>query len=288
MALPPGFDLYVESMAIHATAIVNPGVTLGNDVEIGPFCILESGVVIGDGTVLESHVVVHKGVRMGAGCRVHPFCVIGDLPQYIGFDAGISSGVTIGDGTTLREGVTIHRSIYPDQSTVVGAKNYLMANSHVAHDCVLEDNVVLTNGVLLAGHVHVATRAYIGGAAALHQFVRVGEGAVVGGMSTITQDIAPFLMVTGRDEVNGLNLVGLKRRGLSREVIKDLKACFHALFDVPGNIRQQAALLRESGSMGRTPEAQIFLSFFEGGKRGFAGLKRRNRGSGVSAEGDTE
>lgn len=275
-------------MAIHATAIVDPGVELGNNVEIGPFCIVRSGAVIGDGSILESHVVVHKGVRMGAGCRVHPFCVVGDLPQYIGFDASIPSGVTIGDGSTLREGVTIHRSIYANQSTVIGAKNYLMANSHVAHDCILEEGVVLTNGVLLAGHVHVATRAYIGGAAALHQFVRVGEGAVVGGMSTITQDVAPFVMVTGRDEVNGLNLVGLKRRGLTREVIKDLKACFHALFDVPGNIRQQAASLREAGLIGQSPEGRIFLSFFEGGKRGFAGLKRRSRGSGASSDSDSE
>jgi UDP-N-acetylglucosamine acyltransferase len=265
-------------MAIHATAIIEDGAIIGNDVVIGPYCLVASGAVLGDGTEIAQGAVICGGTRMGVGCRVHAYAVVGDDPQYVGFDRNLRSGVVLGDGCVIREHVTVHRSIYAGKDTVIGNKVYLMVGSHVGHDCVVEDQVVLTNHVLLAGHATIGRNAYIGGAAAIHQFTRVGEGAMVAGVARITQDVAPFLMVSERNEVNGFNLVGLKRRGVSREVIKQLKALFHELFHTPGNIREQARVMLEQQGLDVPAEIQSFLSFFFEGKRGFCGV-------GLKAEG---
>ena len=259
-------------MAIHPTAIIDPGANIGEGVEIGPYSIVEDGVEIGAHTRIASHVLVKRGVRMGSGCDLHTNCVIGDHPQYIGFDTSLKTGIVIGDNCTFRENVTIHPSIYEGKDTVIGNGVYLMVGSHVAHDCLLADNVILTNNVMLAGHVEIGKHAYVGGGAALHQFVRIGEGAMVGGVARITKDVAPYLMVTERDEVNGFNLVGLKRRKVPRESIKELKELFHLLFGTYGNIREQAReeLDRRGDSISR--EVRIFLEFFCEGKRGFCGV----------------
>ncbi len=260
-------------MSIHSTAQVSPDAQIGENVMIGPYCVVEGNAAIGDGCELQSHVVIKKEVKLGENCKVHPFAVIGDDPQYVGFDTNLKTGVIVGAGTTLREGVTIHRSIYEEKNTIIGEQNYLMAYSHVAHDCVLDENVILTNATLLAGHIEVAKNVYIGGNAAIHQYVRIGEGAMVAGMAAITMDAAPYLMVAERDEVSGLNLVGLKRRGVSRDAIKELKACYQSLFKQVGNVRKQAAALLEEGACCESEEAKTFLRFFEGGKRGFAGVR---------------
>jgi UDP-N-acetylglucosamine acyltransferase len=175
----------------------------------------------------------------------------------------------VGAGTVLREYVTVNRSIHAGQATVVGGNCFFMSGAHVAHDCAVGNYVVLANNALLAGHVSVGDFGFIGGGAAVHQFTRIGEGVMVGGLSRITRDLAPFTIVAERDEVSGLNLVGLKRRGFSRDVICELKEAFQAVYAKPGNIRDLAARALASGKFG-TAEARRFLEFFAAGKRSFA------------------
>jgi len=233
-------------MSIHATAII------------------EEGARLGKGCVIHPHAIIKRGVVLGDGVAVHPFAVVGGEPNFLKFDPATVSGVRIGAGTVIREHVTINRSIYAGKDTVVGDRCYLMANAHVGHDCTVGDDVVLATNIMLGGHVDVGSFTFFGGGAGAHQFCRIGEGVMIAGLARITQDLAPFLLVAERNEVSGLNLVGLKRRGFSREAIAELKACYAAVF-AGGDPRKLAA-----ARVGKTPEARRFLEFFAGGKRGFA------------------
>jgi len=189
---------------------------------------------------------------------------LGGDPNFLKFDPATVSGVRIGANSVLREHVTINRSIYAGKDTVVGARCYLMANAHVGHDCAVGDDVVLATNIMLGGHVDVGSFTFFGGGAGAHQFCRIGEGVMIAGLARITQDLAPFLLVAERNEVSGLNLVGLKRRGFSREAIAELKECYAAVF-AGGDPRKLAA-----ARTAKTAEARRFLEFFAGGKRGFA------------------
>lgn len=233
---------------------------------IHPTAIIEDGAKLGAGCVVHAHAVIKRHAILGDGVKVHEFAVIGGDPQFLKFDPATESGVQVGAGTVIREHVTINRAIHAGQVTRVGARGFLMAGAHVGHDCHVGDDVVLANSVLLAGHVEVGPNCFLGGGAAFHQFVRVGEGAMVGGLARITRDIAPFLIAAERDEVSGFNGVGLKRRGFSRETIAELKDCFAAVF-AGGDPRKLAAARSAAGV--QTPEARRFLEFFAGGKRGF-------------------
>lgn len=240
---------------IHPTAIVEPGAQLGADCQIMAHAIVTKHCVLGDRVV------------------VHPFAVIGGDPQYLKFDQALPTGVRIGAGTVLREHVTINRSINAGKSTVVGDNCFLMASSHVAHDCEVGHNVVLANAALLAGHVSVGDHTFMGGGAAVHQFCRIGEGVMVAGHASITRDVPHYTMVAERDAVIGFNVVGLRRRGLSRAAITELKAAFHDVYFTPGNIREVAAALVAGGRFG-SAEARRFLEFFSAGKRSFARARR--------------
>lgn len=245
---------------IHPTALVEPGAQLGADCEI-----------------MAGAVVTRHGV-LGAGVTVHPYAVVGGDPQYLRFDRTIASSVRIGAGTVIREHATLNRSIQVGQATVVGARCFLMANAHVAHDCVVGDDVVLANNVMLAGHVTVGAGTFVGGGAGIHQFCRIGEGAMVAGLARVTLDVPPFTMVAERDEIIGFNLVGLKRRGTAREAVRELKEVFRAVYFTPGNIRAVAASLVGGAA---SPEVRRFLEFFAEGKRGIA---RPSRESGAGSE----
>ena len=236
---------------IHPSAIIEPGAQLGVD------CQVMAGAVVTRHAILGDRVVVH------------PFAVVGGDPQFLKFDSRIASFVKVGEGTVIREHVTINRAIHEGQSTVVGARCYLMAASHVGHDCEVADDVVLANNTMLAGHVAVGANTFVGGGAGIHQFVRIGEGVMVAGLARITRDLAPFTIVSERDDVNGLNLVGLKRRGLARETIRELKEAFRAVYFERGDIRALAAAALAGGAFS-SEEAKRFLGFFAGGKRGFS------------------
>ena len=246
---------------IHPTAIVEPGAQLGLDCEI------------------MAHAIVTRHCTVGDRVIVHPFAVLGGDPQYLKFDRATPTGVRIGSGSVIREHVTINRSIHAGQATVLGDNCFFMAASHAGHDCEVGSGVVLGNGTLLAGHVSVGDNTFMGGGSAVHQFCRIGEGVMVAGHASITRDIAPFLMVAERDEVIGLNAVGLRRRGVSRAAIAELKRAFQAVFFAPGNIRELAAAELAAGRC-TAEETKRFLGFFAGGKRSFARARR------VAAEGE--
>jgi UDP-N-acetylglucosamine acyltransferase len=246
--------------SLHPTAIVEAGAQLGADCEIHPYAIVKRGAILGDRVV------------------VHSFAVVGGDPQDLKFKPGTLSGARIGAGTKIREYVTVNCATEAGHFTVIGENCLLMACSHVAHDCTVGRNVVLANAVLLAGHVEVADNAILGGGAAFHQFVRVGEGTIVGGLSRITRDLPPFTMVAERDEVSGLNLVGLRRRGASREAIAELKEAFRTVYGTAVNIRTLAAAALASGHF-PSAETRRFLEFFAGGQRGFARAGQPKGGS---------
>jgi len=233
---------------------------------IHPTAIIEEGVQLGAGCVIHAHAIIRKHTVLGDGVVVHPFAVVGGDPQYLKFDPATASGVHVGAGSVIREHVTLNRSIHAGKNTVIGARCFIMANAHAGHDCIVADDVVLANNAMLAGHVEVGSFTFVGGGAGIHQFVRIGEGVMVGGLTRLTKDVAPFLMVAERDEVPGFNVVGLKRRGFSRAAIAELKDCFHAVF-AGGDPRKTAARLVVSV---QNAEAKRFLEFFAGGKRGFA------------------
>jgi UDP-N-acetylglucosamine acyltransferase len=253
---------------IHPTAIVSTDARLGADVMIGPYCVIEAGVEIGDRCVLHGSCVINTGTVLGADVAVHPFATLGGTPQDLHFDPATRSGVRVGAGTVLRESVTLNRSTKTDGFTILGEKCFLMANTHVAHDCRLGDRVIAANNVMIAGHCTIGADVFFGGGCGLHQFSRIGEGAIISGLSRISFDIPPYLMVAERNEVAGLNLIGLRRRGVSREAIAELKILFARVYAVR-NPRQEAAAALAEGAA-RSVEGRCFLEFFGGGKRGIA------------------
>jgi UDP-N-acetylglucosamine acyltransferase len=240
---------------IHSTALVEPGAQLGTDCEVQAYAIVTKHCVLGDRVV------------------VHPFAVLGGDPQYLKFDRATISGVHVGSDSVIREHATINRSIHPGGFTTVGSHCFLMSGSHVAHDCAVANHVVFANAALLAGHVTVGEHSFLGGGAAVHQFCRIGEGVMVAGHASITRDVAHFTMVAERDEIVGFNAVGLRRRGISRAAIAELKQAFHTVYFSAGNIRVLAAGALAAGTFG-TAEARRFLEFFSEGKRSFARARR--------------
>jgi UDP-N-acetylglucosamine acyltransferase len=250
-------------------------------VSIHATAIIEDGVRLGAGCVVHAHALIKRHSVLGDGVVVHAFAVVGGDPQYLKFDPATVSGVRLGAGTVVREHVTINRSIHAGQATLVGARCFLMANAHVGHDSVVADDVVLANNVMLAGHVSVGCHTFVGGGAGLHQFCRIGEGVIVAGLARIAQDVPPFVMAAERNEIIGLNLIGLKRRGFGRPAIAEIKEAFRAVYFTTGNIREVASRALDGGAFS-TPEARQFLAFFTEGKRGFA----RARREALAGEGD--
>jgi len=253
---------------IHPTAIVSDQAHVGADVAIGPYAIVEDGVELGDGCVLHAHASVLRGSVLGARVQVHSGAVVGGAPQMLKWDAATASGVRIGAGTVVREGVTINRSTRAGGCTLLGTECFIMAMAHIAHDCVLEDRVILANNVMLAGHVSVGAGSFLGGGAGVHQFVRIGESVMVSGLSRISKDLPHFTIVGERDEVSGLNQIGLRRRGFPREVIAAIKVLFRRVYSAR-NLRAEATAILAAGDVS-SAEARKFLEFFAGGKRGIA------------------
>lgn len=254
---------------IHPTAIVSQDAKIADDVLVGPYAIVEGDVEIGAGSKLESHSVLKDGSIVGKGVTIGNFAVIAGLPQDLSFDASTRSFARIGDGTTIREGVTVNRATKEGKETVLGENCFVMAEAHVGHDCRIGANVVIGNASLLGGHVQVGERTFLGGSAGIHQFCRIGEGVMFGGQSTATMDVAPFTMFAERNALFGLNLVGLRRRGVSKDTIAKLQRCYRSVFLGTGNVRRLAKELVE-GEFGECPETCRFLEFFSGGTRGFA------------------
>jgi UDP-N-acetylglucosamine acyltransferase len=240
---------------------------------IHPTAIIEDGAQLGAGCVVHAHAIVSRHCVLGDGVVVHPFAVVGGDPQDLRFDVATPTGVRIGARTVIREHVTIHRATKADGWTDIGADCYLMVGSHVAHDCSLADRVIMANAVLLAGHVHIGEGVFFGGGAAVHQFTRIGEGTMIGGASRVSRDVPPYSMTTERDQIVGLNVVGLRRRGTSRAALAELKRAYRAVNVPVGNMREIAAA-ELAGGRYESEEARRYLEFFAGGKRGFMRARR--------------
>lgn len=266
--LSGGFSILVAVGKIHPSAVIDRNARLGYDCEVGPYSVVEEGAVIGRGCRLDSHVVIKRRTEIGEEVRVSSGAIIGGDPQDLAFDPETVSRVVVGEGSTLREGVTLHRSIKEGGVTAVGKGVFMMAFSHAGHDCRVGDGAVLANGALLAGHVTLGARSFVGGGAGIHQHCRIGECVMVGGNAAITKDVPPGLSVADRNHLIGLNAVGLKRLGFSSEEINAFKTFSRRFYSGEGRIRERARRwLEEEPDM---PElCRRFTSFFLEGTRGF-------------------
>ncbi|MFN3614014.1 MAG: acyl-ACP--UDP-N-acetylglucosamine O-acyltransferase, partial [Rubrimonas sp.] len=217
------------SVEIHPSSVVDPAARLGQGVRIGPFCCVGPDVTLGDGVELISHVAVAGVTSIGAGTRVWPFASLGHQPQDLKF-RGERSVLEIGAGNMIREGVTMNPGTEGGGGvTRVGDRGLFMVGVHVGHDCIVGDNVIMANNATLGGHVVVGDFAVLGGISAVHQKVRIGAGAMVGGMTGVEKDVIPYGSVIGdRARLAGLNLVGLKRRGVPHDQIHGVRACYRA------------------------------------------------------------
>lgn len=211
------------SVEIHPTAIVEKGAELGEQVTVGPYCLIGGNVKISDGTKLKSHVVLEGNTFIGKNNEIHQFCSIGVPPQDKGYK-GEPTETIIGENNLFREGVTIHRATTKQQhKTVVGNNGYFMAGVHIAHDCVVGNSVTMANNTLLAGHVHIGDFVQMGGACGVTPFVHIGNGAFIGAASAIDRDIPHFCAALGnRIRLKGVNIIGMKRRGYSKEEISEV------------------------------------------------------------------
>ena len=249
---------------IHPAAIVDPGARIGDNVRIGPYCMVGPDVELGDGVELVSHVVLSGHTSIGARTRIYPFASIGHAPQDLRYK-GEATTLSIGSDCIIREGVTMNPGT-PNGTgkTTVGNGCFFLAHSHVAHDCRVGNNVILTNNVMLAGHCKIGDYAIIGGGAGIHQFVRIGPHAFVGGLSGVENDVIPYGMVLGnRAYLAGLNIVGLRRRGFSREQIHDLRRAYRLLFADEGTLAERVDDVAEEFSL--HPTVHEILDFIRGG-----------------------
>jgi UDP-N-acetylglucosamine acyltransferase len=248
-------------MKIHPTAVVEDGAVLGADVEIGPFCLVGGKVRLGDGVRLIAHVTVLGETAIGAGTQVHPGAVLGDESQIHGNDA-TGTRLEIGEDNVIREGVTLHLGSRKGHGvTVIGSHNFFMAFSHVGHDSRIGNHVTFANGTLIAGHVEVGDYVVMGGNTAVQQFGRIGRGAMLGGISGCAEDIIPFGIAHGSHcKLAGLNIVGLKRRGVSRENIHVLRHLYRTIFlsDAGSFAERVASATRQFAGV---PEADEVLAF---------------------------
>ncbi len=245
---------------VHPTAIVQEGARLGPEVEIGPYCLIGAGVTLARGVKLLSHVVVDGLTDLGEDCIVHAFASLGGPPQHLAHK-GEPTRLVVGDRNVLREHVTMNAGTALGRGvTTVGSDGFFMAGSHVAHDCIVGDHVVMANNATLGGHVQVGDHVFMGGLSAVHQWSRIGRHAFVGGLAPVTKDVIPYALVGNDAHLEGMNLVGLKRRGFSREIINDLRAAYRLLFAEEGTFQERVEdVARVFGASAEVMEVVAFI-----------------------------
>jgi UDP-N-acetylglucosamine acyltransferase len=257
-------------MPIHHTAVVDPSAELDSSVTVGPYAVIEGGVRIGAETTVSAHAVVSGPTTIGERNFIGSFAVVGGAPQDLGYK-GEPTELIIGSDNQIREYASIHRGTPSGKRrTVIGNFNLLMAYTHVAHDCSIGNHVIMANVATLAGHVEVGDRASIGGLVAIHQFCRIGTFSYIGGVSGIGLDVPPYVILAGtrnRTRISGVNKVGLKRNGFSRETIRMLDTAFRIIFRTP-NLLMKDAIEVARKEFPECPEVQILVKFFEDSKRG--------------------
>lgn len=256
-----------EDIEIHPTAVVHPKTEIGVGVKIGPYVIIAEGVSLGDNTCIGAHTVVEQGTQIGKHCQVFSHSVLGGVPQSLKFEGGDTS-LIIGDHSVIREFTTISRGTADGGGkTVIGEHCFIMAYAHIAHDCCLGKHVVVANAATLAGHIIVEDYAVIGGLSPMHQFVRIGAYAMLGGATGVVKDIVPYAIASGhRARIYRLNIVGLKRHGFSTETIKKIRHAYKLLFHSHLNTTQATEAIKDQ--IKGCPEVDHLLAFIKGTKRG--------------------
>ncbi len=253
-------------MSVHSTAIIDPKAELAEDVEVGPYSIVEANVQIGAGTQIGPHALIANGARIGAAVRVFNGAVIGTVPQDLKFQDEESVAI-VGDRTMIREFVTINRGTETTGKTIIGSDCLLMAYSHVAHDCVLGDKVIIANSVNLAGHIIIEEQVIIGGVVPVHQFVHIGKHAFIAGGTRVPKDVPPYILAANEPlRFAGLNSLGLKRRGFSADVVAAIKHAYKLIYLSNLNVSQGIEKVRNE--MEIVPEIQHIIDFIEGSERG--------------------
>ncbi|WP_269517609.1 acyl-ACP--UDP-N-acetylglucosamine O-acyltransferase [Alteromonas sp. BMJM2] len=224
---------------IHPTAVISESATIGENVTIGPFCVVDDNVTIGDGCILKSHVVVRGTTRIGKNNKFFQFSSIGEDCQDKKY-AGEPTELIIGDDNEFREGVTVHRGTVQDEGvTIIGSRGLFMVNAHIAHDCVLGDDIIVANNCAIAGHVHIDDFVIVGGAVGIHQFCKIGAHAFLGAGGIILRDVPPFVMVSGHKNIpQGINSEGLKRRGFDKDEVLAIKRAYKVIYRAGNTIEE--------------------------------------------------
>ncbi|OGR84033.1 MAG: acyl-[acyl-carrier-protein]--UDP-N-acetylglucosamine O-acyltransferase [Elusimicrobia bacterium RIFCSPLOWO2_01_FULL_64_13] len=242
---------------MHPTSIIHPSAEIDPTAEIGPYAVIGEGTSVGPGTFVGAHAVV-EFAEVGAACRIHPHAFVGTAPQDLKY-RGEKTRIVIGDGTIVRECATLNRGTARTGETRIGSRCLFMAYSHVAHDSVIEDEVILANSVAVAGHVQVGAGVIIGGLSGIHQFVRIGKLAMIGAGSMVPMDIPPFCTASGdRARIVGLNIEGMRRRHVSKNSIDSLKRIYRKVFFSKKPLKQ---VLEQAGSEAAGEEAREFIGF---------------------------
>ncbi len=251
---------------IHSSAIVDPGAELGDDIEIGPYCVINAGVKLGNGCVLKSHVTMDGPTEIGEGNLFYPFASIGQQTQDLKY-AAEPTYLRIGDHNTFREFCTINRATDAGDATIIGSHGNFLSYSHVGHDCIVGDHVIFSNNGTLGGHVVMGDYAIISGLTAVHQFCRIGAHAIIGGCSKVIKDIPPYMMADGNPaKTRALNSVGLSRRGFSDEAIAGIKAAHRTLYREKRIISEAVEILKSADVI--LPEVQELIDFVGASERG--------------------
>jgi len=264
---------------IHPTAVVHPGAKLGQDVQVGPYCVIEENVEIGDGCRLDAFSQVKNYTSMGSGNHVHSYACIGDEPQHLGFK-GEETWVRIGEKNDFREFVTVHRGTSDGHKlTKIGSHCLFMAYAHVAHDCTIGDHVIVANAVSMAGHVEIGDHAIVSGMAAVQQFARIGEYAFLGGLSGYSNDVPPYMLAQGtRAKLYGPNMIGLKRKGFSAAAIGSIKKAYRIIFR--SGLMREEALAKAQAELPDSPEVARLVEFIKATTRGITSDSGRSSSGG--------
>jgi UDP-N-acetylglucosamine acyltransferase len=254
----------IESTMIHPTAVIHPSAKIEASVQIGPYAVIGENVVLGPRVAVGPHAVI-EFADVGEGCRIHAGAFVGTAPQDLKY-RGEETKLVLGPGCVVREAVTLNRGTAATGMTKIGARCLFMAYSHVAHDCIIGNEVIMANSVAVAGHCEVGDWSIIGGMVGLHQFVRVGKLVMIGAGAMVPLDIPPYALAWGdRARLSGLNLIGLRRRGLSPEMIKDLKMAYREAFDSSAPIKEHLARM---DAQERTAPVKEFIAFILASQRG--------------------
>ncbi len=249
-------------------AAVNSKALLGDNVSVGPFSVVEAGAVLGDGTSVAANAFIATGARIGRECRIHHGAVIGHAPQDLKY-AGEPTTCELGDRNVVREYATLHRGTGEGGRTIIGDDNFLMAYCHIAHDCVLGNKIIMANAASLAGHTDVEDYVIIGGLTPVHQFTRLGQHSMIGGGLRVGKDVPPYVLAGGEPlTFEGLNSVGLRRRGFTRDTIDALDRTYELVYRARLNVSQAVAAVEADPSLCCLPEVRVVLDFIRKSKRG--------------------